>query len=258
MAVLLEVSGLKTYFRRRDGTVLAVDGVNFKIEAGETVALVGESGCGKTMTGMSIMQLLPPGGYVAAGSIRFDGRDLVGLPEKAMGHLRGDQIAMIFQDPMNCLNPTMTVGDQIVEAVRVHRRVSRRDALDRAAEVLELTGVSGSRERLRDFPYQLSGGLRQRVLIAMALACEPRLLIADEPAASLEAPLQGHLTELLDSLKRLGMAVLLLTRDIELAAGMADRTKLMRSGRIVEETAIGDVAVQPQFKPLPSRAWGLK
>ncbi len=257
---MLEVTGLETCFRRRVGTVMAVDGLSFNIEVGETVALVGESGCGKTMTGLSIMQLLPPGGFIAAGSIQFDGRELVGLPDKAMGHLRGRQIAMLFQDPTNSLDPTMTVGDQIVEAVRIHRKMSRRDALERAAEILELTEVPGPRERLRDFPHQLSGGLRQRVLLAMALACEPRLLIADEPATTLDRSLQVQILELLDRVRRrFGMAVLLLTRDVGLASSRADRIVLMRSGRIADGATAEDVAASPRpTRPLPLSAWGLK
>ncbi|MHB8325446.1 MAG: ATP-binding cassette domain-containing protein [Candidatus Dormibacteria bacterium] len=258
--MILEVTRLDIRFRRRDGTFLAVAGLSFKIESGETVALVGESGCGKTVTGLSIMQLLPPGASIAAGSIQFEGRELVGLPDKAMGHLRGAQIAMLFQDPMTSLNPTMTVGDQIVEAVRVHRKVSRRDALERAAEVLGLTQVPRPRERLSDFPHQLSGGLRQRVLLAMALACEPRLLIADEPADALDRSLQVQILELLDGMRhRFGMAVLLLTRDSGLAAGRADQIKLMRSGRIADDATAGDVAAGPRpNRPIPLSAWGLK
>ena len=262
MPVLLEVSGLKTYLRRRGGNVPALDGLSFQVGAGETVALVGDSGCGKTVAGLSIMQLLPPGGYIAGGQIRFDGRDLVGLADKAMSHLRGDQIAMVFQNASNLLNPTLTVGEQIAEAVRVHRKVSHRDAFARAEEVLQISGVAGARDRLTAYPHQLSGGILHQVLIAMAIACEPRLLIADEPTATLEPPLQRNLMELFDSLRqRFQMAVLLLTRDVSLAAATVDRVQLMRGGRTVDDAAPGGPlgpATQPGSKPLPLSAWGLR
>jgi len=262
MASLLEVSGLTTHLRRREGTVLAVDGLNLAVEAGEMVALVGQAGCGKTITGLSIMQLLPPGGRIAAGRIRFAGEELVGLDERALRHLRGDRIAMIFQDPANSLNPTMTVGEQIVEAVRVHRRVSRREALDRAQEVLAISGVRDSAQRLREYPHQLSGGTLERVLLAMAIACQPELLIADEPTAALEPTLRSQVMELLASLQQqFRMAVLLLTRDQALAVASSDRVQRMSRGRVVDDSAPGDdpqADLKPGPKPLPLSAWGLK
>ncbi|HEY6538407.1 MAG TPA: ABC transporter ATP-binding protein, partial [Candidatus Dormibacteraeota bacterium] len=235
MAPLLEVKNLKTYIRQRKSEVHAVDGVSFYIEAGETLGLVGESGCGKTMTGMSLMGLLPSGGYIADGSVMLSERDLVKLPEKEMRHVRGNEVAMIFQDPMTSLNPTMQVGAQIAESVRIHRHASRQEALKRAEEVLGLVGMPRPKERLSDYPHQLSGGLRQRVMIAMALSCDPKLLIADEPTTALDVTIQLQILELLYDLKqRLGMAVLLITHDMGVIAGRADRVNVMYAGKIVE------------------------
>ena len=242
MAPLLEINNLKTYIRQRQSEVHAVDGVSLSIEAGETLGLVGESGCGKTMTGMSIMHLLPNGGYIAAGSIRLGDRELVGLGEKEMRHVRGNDVAVIFQDPMTSLNPTMQVGDQIAESVRIHRHASKRDALKRAEEVLGLVGMPRPKERLKDYPHQLSGGLRQRVMIAMALSCEPKLLIADEPTTALDVTIQLQILELLYELKqRLHMAVLLITHDMGVIAGRADRVMVMYAGKIVESASTVDL-----------------
>ncbi|HVB14782.1 MAG TPA: ABC transporter ATP-binding protein [Candidatus Dormibacteraeota bacterium] len=235
MAPLLEVTNLKTYIRQRTSEVKAVDGVSFYIEAGETLGLVGESGCGKTMTGMSLMGLLPTGGYLAAGSIRLGDKELVGMSDKEMRHVRGNDVAMIFQDPMTSLNPTMQVGLQIAESVRIHRHASKSEALKRAEEVLGLVGMPRPKERLKDYPHQLSGGLRQRVMIAMALSCDPKLLIADEPTTALDVTIQLQILELLYELKqRLGMAVLLITHDMGVIAGRADRVNVMYAGKIVE------------------------
>ncbi|HUY55437.1 MAG TPA: ABC transporter ATP-binding protein [Candidatus Nanopelagicaceae bacterium] len=236
MAALLEINDLKTYIKQRHGQVQAVDGVSLFIEEGETLGVVGESGCGKTMTGMSVMQLLPPGGYIAGGSVKLDGKELVGLADNEMRKIRGNEVAVIFQDPMTSLNPTMNIGAQISEGVRIHRQVSRKDALDRAAEVLSLVGMPNPKERLKDFPHQLSGGLRQRVMIAMALSCEPKLLIADEPTTALDVTIQLQILELLYSLKqRLRMAVMLITHDMGVIAGRADRVNVMYAGKIVEQ-----------------------
>ncbi|HUY60262.1 MAG TPA: ABC transporter ATP-binding protein [Candidatus Dormibacteraeota bacterium] len=236
MPPVLEIKDLKTYIRQRRSIVQAVDGVSLHIDAGETLGLVGESGCGKTMTGMSILRLLPPGGFIAGGSVLLDGRDLVPLPEKEMRRLRGNDVAVIFQDPMTSLNPTMTIGRQIGEGVMIHRGASRQQALERAAEVLDLVGMPRPKERLRDYPHQLSGGLRQRVVIAMALACEPKLVIADEPTTALDVTIQAQILELLNSLKaRLRMSVLLITHDMGVIAGRADRVMVMYAGKIVEE-----------------------
>jgi oligopeptide/dipeptide ABC transporter ATP-binding protein len=242
LSALLEIKDLKTYIRQRQGEVRAVDGVSLFIEEGETLGLVGESGCGKTMTGMSVMHLLPPGGYIAGGSIKLADRELVGLPDREMRKVRGNEVAVIFQDPMTSLNPTMNLGDQIAEGVRIHRNVSKRAGLERAAEVLNLVGMPNPKERLRDYPHQLSGGLRQRVMIAMALSCEPKLLIADEPTTALDVTIQLQILELLYSLKqRLRMAVLLITHDMGVIAGRADRVNVMYAGKIVEAAPTGEL-----------------
>jgi peptide/nickel transport system ATP-binding protein len=235
-ASVLEIDGLRTFIKQRTGVVRAVDGVSFAVEPGETVGLVGESGCGKTMTGLSIMGLLPGHGYIAEGAIRFGGLDLATLSESAMRKVRGNEIGIVFQDPMTSLNPTMTIGHQIAEVVREHRNVSRSDALARAEEVLALVGMPRPAERMSYYPHQLSGGLRQRVMIGIALACEPKLLIADEPTTALDVTIQDQILALLDELKdRLGMAVLLITHDMGVIAGRADRVLVMYAGKIVEK-----------------------
>jgi oligopeptide/dipeptide ABC transporter ATP-binding protein len=235
MARLLEVDTLETRIRLRSGTVHAVDGLSFEVETGETVGVVGESGCGKTMAAMSIMRLLPKGGFIAGGEIRLRGRDLVKLSDEDMRRVRGDEVGIVFQDPMTSLNPTMTVGRQIAETVCIHRGVSRAEGLARAVETLELVGVPRPGERVRDYPHQLSGGLRQRVMIAMALACEPKLLIADEPTTALDVTIQAQILELLDRLKQeLGMGIVLITHDMGVIAGRADRVVVMYAGRKVE------------------------
>jgi len=234
---LLEIEDLRTHIRMRHSTVRAVDGVSLTVHQGETVGLVGESGCGKSLTALSVMRLLPPGGSIVGGSIRLAGRELATLPEAAMRRVRGNEVAMVYQDPMTSLDPTMTIGDQIAEPVRTHRGVSRKEALDRAAEVLELVGMPKPGERLRAFPHQLSGGLRQRVMIAMALACEPKLIIADEPTTALDVTIQAQILALLDDLKeRLGMGMLLITHDMGVIAGRASRVMVMYAGRVVEAT----------------------
>jgi peptide/nickel transport system ATP-binding protein len=236
-APLLEVRGLVTEFRTRAGLLRAVDGVSFSIAAGETLALVGESGCGKSVTAFSLMRLLAdPPGRIAAGEVLFEGRDLLKLPEAELRAVRGDRVAMIFQEPMTSLNPVMTVGDQIVEAIRQHRPVSRRDALARAVALLEEVRIPDAARRAADYPHRLSGGMRQRVMIAMALACEPRLLIADEPTTALDVTIQAQVLDLIGALKaRLGMAVLLITHDLGVVAQHAQRVSVMYAGRIVEE-----------------------
>jgi peptide/nickel transport system ATP-binding protein len=235
MAPVLEITNLSTHIKLTSSVVQAVGNIDLHVEAGETLGIVGESGCGKSMTGLSIMGLLPPGGSIIGGSIKLNGREIVGLPDDELRTIRGNEIAMIFQDPLTSLDPTKTIGYQVAEPVRLHRGASKAAALERAAEVLGMVGLPRPRERLNDFPHQLSGGLRQRVMIAMALACEPRLLIADEPTTALDVTIQAQILELLGDLKeRLGMAMLLITHDMGVIAGHADRVNVMYAGRVVE------------------------
>ncbi|HEX3647224.1 MAG TPA: ABC transporter ATP-binding protein [Pseudonocardiaceae bacterium] len=237
MENVLEVTGLSTHINLTRTTVQAVGDVSLYLKPGETLGLVGESGCGKSMTGLSIMRLLPPGGHIVDGSIKLNGRELTTLPEHEIRKIRGNDIAMVFQDPMTSLDPTKTIGHQVAEGVVQHRNVTRKQANDRAAEVLGLVGLPRPKERLEDYPHQLSGGLRQRVVIAMALACEPKVLIADEPTTALDVTIQAQILDLLSDLKdRLGMAMLLVTHDMGVVAGHTDRINVMYAGRIVETT----------------------
>ncbi len=232
---VLEVEGLCTEFHLRHATARAVDTVSFSVRRGECLGLVGESGCGKTTIGLSVLKLLPQVGHITAGTVRLNGRDLVGLDERQMRRVRGNEIAMIFQDPMTSLNPTWTIGRQIAEPVRIHRGATKKEALGRAVEVLNLVGMPRPEERLTQYPHQLSGGLRQRVMIAMALACEPKLLIADEPTTALDVTIQAQILDLIDSLRqRLDMAVLLITHDMGVIASRTDRVMVMYAGKIVE------------------------
>jgi peptide/nickel transport system ATP-binding protein len=240
LTAVLDVRNLSTRIALASSVVQAVGNVDLYVDAGETLGIVGESGCGKLMTALSIMGLLPSGGSVAEGSIKLDGRELVGLPRAEMQRIRGNEVAMIFQDPLTSLDPTKTIGYQVAEPVRRHCGASRAAAQDRAVEVLSLVGMPRPRERLADYPHQLSGGLRQRVMIAMALACEPRLLIADEPTTALDVTIQAQILALLRDLKdRLGMAMLLITHDMGVIAGHADRVSVMYAGRVVESTRVG-------------------
>jgi oligopeptide/dipeptide ABC transporter ATP-binding protein len=233
--IVLEVENLRTEFRLRSGSVGAVDGVSFTVQAGECVGLVGESGCGKSTTGLSIMKLLPNVGHVVGGSIKLLGKDLGPLKEREMQHVRGNDVAMIFQDPMTSLNPTWTVGRQIAEAYRLHNDVTQREALVRAREVLELVRLPRPAERLNAYPHQLSGGLRQRVMIAMALVNSPKLLIADEPTTALDVTIQAQILDLIDNLRRdFEMAVILITHDLGVIAARADRVMVMYAGKIAE------------------------
>jgi oligopeptide/dipeptide ABC transporter ATP-binding protein len=235
MAPVLEIEDLSTHIKLTRSVVQAVDNIDLHIEAGETLGIVGESGCGKSMTGLSIMALLPPGGSIVNGSIKLAGRELVGLRDDELRRIRGNDVAMVFQDPLTSLDPTKTIGYQVAEPVRLHRNVSKAEALERAAEVLALVGLPKPKERLGDYPHQLSGGLRQRVMIAMALACEPKLLIADEPTTALDVTIQAQILTLLRDLKdRLGMAMLLITHDMGVIAGHADRVNVMYAGRVSE------------------------
>jgi peptide/nickel transport system ATP-binding protein len=235
MAPVLDIQNLSTHIKLTSSVVQAVGNVDMQIDAGETLGVVGESGCGKSMTGLSIMGLLPPGGSIVNGSVKLDGRELVGLKDEELRRLRGNEIAMIFQDPLTSLDPTKSIGYQVAEPVRLHKGASKSQALDRAVEVLNLVGLPRPKERLSDYPHQLSGGLRQRVMIAMALACEPKLLIADEPTTALDVTIQAQILALLKDLKdRLGMAMLLITHDMGVIAGHADRVNVMYAGRVVE------------------------
>jgi len=262
VAPLLEIDSLQTHIRMKQATVRAVDGISLYVEAGETLGIVGESGCGKTITALSIMNLLPVGGHIVGGHIRLAGRDINGLNDQDMRSIRGNEIGMIFQDPLTSLNPTMTVGKQIAEAVILHREVSKEQAYDRAVEVLELVGLPKARERIKDYPHQFSGGMRQRVMIAMALACEPKLLIADEPTTALDVTIQKQILELIDSLRRrLGMSVILVTHDLGVIAGRADRVAVMYAGKIAETTDTATLFANPRhpytealFEALPDKA----
>ncbi len=239
MAPVLDIQNLSTHIKLTSSVVQAVGNIDLQVEAGETLGVVGESGCGKSMTGLSIIGLLPPGGSIVGASIKLDGRELVGLKDEELRRLRGNEIAMIFQDPLTSLDPTKTVGYQVAEPVRLHKNASKAEALDRAVEVLGLVGMPQPKERLKDYPHQLSGGLRQRVMIAMALACEPKLLIADEPTTALDVTIQAQILALLKDLKeRLGMAMLLITHDMGVIAGHADRVNVMYAGRVVETAEV--------------------
>jgi peptide/nickel transport system ATP-binding protein len=262
VAPLLDITDLRTEIRLKQGIVHAVDGVSLHVEAGETLGIVGESGCGKTMTALSIMNLLPTGGSIVSGSITLDGVEISSLDDHELRRIRGNEIGMIFQDPLTSLNPTMTVGKQIAEAVKLHRGASTEQAMDRAAEVLNLVGLPQARERIGEYPHQFSGGMRQRVMIAMALACEPKLLIADEPTTALDVTIQKQILELIDDLRlRLGMSVILVTHDLGVIAGRADRVAVMYAGKIAETTDTGTLFGNPRhpytealFHSLPDKA----
>ena len=233
---LLRIEDLRTHFFTDDGVVRAVDGVSYTLNARETLAVVGESGSGKSVTALSILGLFPsPPGRVVGGSIRFEGRELVGMPLDELRRIRGKSISMIFQEPMTSLNPVYTCGEQIIEAVMLHDRVDRRAARERAIEMLRLVGISLPEQRVDEYPHQMSGGMRQRVMIAMALACRPSILIADEPTTALDVTIQAQILELLERLQaELGMGVLLITHDLGVVAETADRVAVMYAGQVVE------------------------
>ena len=245
---LLQVEGLRTYFYMRGGVVRAVDGVDLIVEQGRTLGLVGESGCGKSVTSLSIMRLIDAPGRIEPGSrILFDGRDLAAADEDELREVRGNEISMIFQEPMTSLNPVYTVGDQIAEAVRLHQGVSQRGALDRAVEMLKVVGIPSPEKRIKDYPHQMSGGMRQRVMIAMALSCSPKLLIADEPTTALDVTIQAQILELMKELRdRLGMAIMLITHDLGVVAEMADDVSVMYAGQIVEKGPVDAIFRSPQ------------
>ncbi|HKN10731.1 MAG TPA: ABC transporter ATP-binding protein [Pseudomonadota bacterium] len=243
---LLDVENLQTHFGTPDGVVRAVEGLSFHIDAGETVGIVGESGCGKSVTSMSILRLIqePPGKI--AGSIRFQGRDLLKASEQEMRDIRGNAISMIFQEPMTSLNPVLSVGRQIGETVRLHQRMNARDAEAKAVEMLTLVGIPAPARRVHEYPHQLSGGMRQRVMIAMALACNPKLLIADEPTTALDVTIQAQILDLMRDLKtRMGSAIMLITHDLSVVAEMAQRVVVMYAGRKVEEAPVNEIFAHP-------------
>ncbi|RDD63834.1 ABC transporter ATP-binding protein [Ferruginivarius sediminum] len=237
---LLEVDGLRTYFRTPAGLAKAVDDVSLDVEEGEIRAIVGESGCGKSVLSLSILRLLPqPPAFHAGGEIRFGGRDLLKVSQSEIRHIRGNEISMIFQEPMSALNPVFTIGHQLTEVYRVHRGVDARSARRQAVEMLTLVGVPAPEARLREYPFQLSGGMRQRVMIAMALACRPKLLIADEPTTALDVTIQAQILDLMRDLREsLGTAIILITHDLGVVAEMADRVSVMYAGRVAESAEV--------------------
>jgi len=248
MTALLDVRDLRTHFKTDRGEFPAVDGVSFAVEAGRTLAVVGESGCGKSVTALSIMGLVPtPPGRIVGGSIRFEGAELIGAPERAMRDLRGNGIAMIFQEPMSSLNPAFTIGDQIVEGLQRHRRIGRAEATERAMSMLRKVRMPAPEQRFHEHPHRLSGGMRQRAMIAMALACEPRLLIADEPTTALDVTIQAQILELMRTLQReTGTAVILITHDLGVVAEVADDVVVMYAGRVVERASVQTLFDMPQ------------
>ena len=243
---LLRVEGLRTHFFTRDGVVKAVDGVTFEIGNGKTLGVVGESGCGKSITAMSVMRLIERPGQIVDGRIMFHGRDLTALSEDAMRDVRGNAISMIFQEPMTSLNPVFTCGDQIAEAVELHEGVSRREAWNRAVEMLRQVGIPDPKRRVREYPHEMSGGMRQRVMIAMALSTNPELLIADEPTTALDVTIQAQILELMRTLReRNKMAIMLITHDLGVVADMADDIVVMYAGKVVERADVADVFERP-------------
>jgi peptide/nickel transport system ATP-binding protein len=244
---ILDISGLKVHFRTDDGWVRAVDGVDIGVDRGETVCIVGESGCGKTVTAKTVLKLIDmPPGRIVAGSIMWQGRDLVPATPAQMRAIRAKEIGFIFQEPMTSLNPVYTVGHQIAEAVRQHEGLSRRAAMDRAAEMLALVHIPNARGRVNDYPHQFSGGMRQRVMIAMALSCNPKLVIADEPTTALDVTIQAQILDLLEEMKtRLGTAVLLITHAMGVVAENAQRVIVMYAGKVVEEAPVGPLFARP-------------
>jgi oligopeptide transport system ATP-binding protein len=252
---LLKVTGLSTHFFTQEGVVQAVDDVSFDLGYGETLGLVGESGCGKSVTALSIARLVPdPPGRIVSGSIVFDGIDVLKLDSDEMRHLRGKEIGFIFQDPLTSLNPTLTIGYQIAESIRQHMGLSSKAANDRVAELLGKVGIPRAKDRLKDYPHQFSGGMRQRVMIAIALACDPKLILADEPTTALDVTIQAQILELIQTLSdEFHTAVLMITHDLGIAAGMCDRVNVMYAGRIVETGTVDELFETPRMP----YAWGL-
>jgi peptide/nickel transport system ATP-binding protein len=244
---LLEIKGLKTHFFTEEGVVRAVDGVDLHIAKGETLGVVGESGCGKTVTALSVMKLIAmPPGRIVEGQMLYQGKDLVTLPPAQMRKIRGKEISMVFQEPMTSLNPVFTIGEQIAEAIRLHEGLGRRDAMAKTVDMLKLVHIPNPERRVKEYPHQLSGGMRQRVMIAMALSCNPKLLIADEPTTALDVTIQAQILELLNELKaKLGMAVMLITHDMGVIAETAQRVMVMYAGKVVEEAPVRELFKEP-------------
>ncbi len=245
---LLEIKGLKTHFKTDDGWLHAVDGVDITVERGETLGVVGESGCGKSVTAMTVLKLIAmPPGKIVAGQVLWQGRDLVPLPADAMRKIRAKEIAIVFQEPMTSLNPVYTVGEQIAEVLRLHEGLGRKGAMDRAAEMLKLVHIPTPERRVHDYPHQFSGGMRQRVMIAMALACNPKLLIADEPTTALDVTIQAQILDLLNELKaRLGMSIMLITHAMGVVAETAQRVVVMYAGKVIEEAPVAELFAHPR------------
>ena len=245
---LLRLDDLKTYFYTEEGVVKAVDGVTFDVEHGEILGLVGESGCGKTVTALSILRLIPvPPGKIVSGSVHFEGEDLIRMDEDEIRHIRGNAIAMIFQEPMTSLNPVLTIGRQLTETLELHLKMDRGGATQRAVELLETVGISEARSRINDYPHQFSGGMRQRVMIAMALSCNPKLLLADEPTTALDVTIQAQILELLTRLTReLGTSVIIITHNLGVVARYADRVNVMYAGKIIERGTAKEIYGNPR------------
>jgi oligopeptide/dipeptide ABC transporter ATP-binding protein len=244
---LLSISGLKTYFYTEEGVSKAVDGVDYSVEKGETLGVVGESGCGKSVTALSIMRLIPqPPGKIVGGDISFEGQSLLQLSNQEMRKIRGNKISMIFQEPMTSLNPVFTIGNQISEAIQLHQKLSKKAALDRTIDMLKLVGISSPERRVREYPHQLSGGMRQRAMIAMALSCNPSLLIADEPTTALDVTIQAQILDLMTGLKEeFNAAIILITHDLGIIAETAARVVVMYAGKIVEEADVYSIFENP-------------
>ena len=248
MAELLDVKGLETRFRTREGLVHAVNGVSFKLDEGETLGIVGESGCGKSVSVLSVLKLIPmPPGEIVAGTVDFQNKDLLKLSQNEMRHIRGAQIGMVFQDPMTSFNPVLTIGKQIMEPLEIHLGMTRKQAWQRAIELLEMVQIPNPEDRLKDYPHQFSGGMRQRAMIAIALSCSPQILIADEPTTALDVTIQAQIMDLVRELKNeLGMAIIWITHDLGVIAGLAERVNVMYAGYIVEEAKVKDLYKDPQ------------
>jgi oligopeptide transport system ATP-binding protein len=248
MADILKVEGLETQFRTQDGTVHAVNGVSFQLKEGETLGIVGESGCGKSVTMMSMLRLIPsPPGEVVAGRALYQGKDLLHISDEEIRNIRGSQISVIFQDPMTSFNPVLTIGRQVVEPLEVHMGMTQKQSYERAAEMLAMVGIPNAKDRLNDFPHQFSGGMRQRAMIAMALVCTPQILIADEPTTALDVTIQAQIVELVKRLRdELGMSMIWITHDLGIIAGLAHRVAVMYAGYIIEEALVKDLYKEPE------------